>query len=102
MKSHSHDSHSHENSVASRISDETKALIEATATATEDTVVAARNRLKAAMDATGEVYTRVRDQAVAGAKKTDKMIRANPYQSLGIAFGVGALVGYLWSRRSRD
>ena len=34
------------------------------------------------------------------AKATDQAIRENPYKSIGIAFGVGALIGYLLSRRN--
>jgi ElaB/YqjD/DUF883 family membrane-anchored ribosome-binding protein len=85
-----------------QIVDETKALLAVTAHATEDTVVAARNRLTAALEATTEACNQMKEKAIATAKSADKVIRAKPYQSIGIAFGVGALVGYLWSRRSRD
>jgi ElaB/YqjD/DUF883 family membrane-anchored ribosome-binding protein len=34
-----------------------------------------------------------------GARATDRMIRENPYQALGIAFGLGLLVGVVASRR---
>jgi ElaB/YqjD/DUF883 family membrane-anchored ribosome-binding protein len=37
--------------------------------------------------------TRVKEKAVAGAESTDKYIRENPYQSLGIAFGIGLIAG---------
>jgi ElaB/YqjD/DUF883 family membrane-anchored ribosome-binding protein len=85
-----------------QLGDETRALLAATADATEDTVIEARNRLKSALDATGEACARVKAKAVEGAKATDKLIRENPYQALGIAFGVGALLGFLLSRRNRD
>ena len=51
------------------------------------------------MEAARETYSRMQDKAVQGAKATDKAIRENPYQAIGIAFGVGALVGFLLSRR---
>ncbi len=38
---------------------------------------------------------------VAGARATDEAIRANPYQSLVIAAGVGLLVGVLLGRNSK-
>jgi len=41
----------------------------------------------------------VRDKAVAGAKETDRIIRAHPYESLGVAFGVGILLGVILNRR---
>jgi len=77
-------------------------LLDSTTNATEDAVVEARNRLKSALAAAGETYNRVKAKAVQGAQATDKAIRENPYQAIGIAFGVGALLGYLLSRRSRD
>jgi len=98
MKTHANDEKDHQNKIA----DETRALLDATANATENTVVEARNRLKSALDATGETYARIKARAVEGAKATDKAIRENPYQALGIAFGVGALLGFLLSRRNRD
>ncbi|HTI71038.1 MAG TPA: hypothetical protein VMF06_13800 [Candidatus Limnocylindria bacterium] len=39
------------------------------------------------------------DRAVRSAKATDRLIRDNPYAALGVAVGVGALVGFLISRR---
>lgn len=83
-------------------SDETRSLLEATANATEEKVVEARNRLAAAMDAAKETYGRIQDKAVEGAKATDRAIRENPYQAIGIAFGLGALIGFLLSRRGRE
>jgi len=94
MKNHSH-SESH-------IAEETRALLAATSEATEGAVVEARNRLQSALEATSATYAKVKARAVEGAKATDKAIRQNPYQALGIAFGLGALVGFLMSRRNRD
>ena len=38
---------------------------------------------------------------VAAAKATNKTIREKPYQAIGVALGVGVLIGFLvmWSRR---
>ena len=98
MKTHNHDTKDN----ATQIADETRALLAATADAREETVVAARNRLQAVMDSAGETFAHLKDKAVDTAKAADKKIRANPYQAIGIAFGVGALIGFLYSRRSRD
>jgi ElaB/YqjD/DUF883 family membrane-anchored ribosome-binding protein len=47
------------------------------------------------------VYDDARRKVVAGAECTDATIRANPYQSLGVALGVGLLAGVLLARRGR-
>ena len=49
-------------------------------------------------DVSQETFDRFQDGAVRSAKATDKAIRENPYQSLGIAFGVGLLLGCLCKR----
>ena len=84
------------------LSDASHNLVDAATEAAGEKVEEARNRLAAAMDAARETYGALQDRAVKGAKATDKAIRENPYQALGIAFGVGALLGFLLSRRNRD
>jgi ElaB/YqjD/DUF883 family membrane-anchored ribosome-binding protein len=37
----------------------------------------------------------VRETAVSGVKSTDRLVREHPYQSLGVIFGVGVLIGLL-------
>ncbi len=37
----------------------------------------------------------VRERAVSGAQCTDRLVRERPYQSMGIVFGLGVLVGVL-------
>ena len=44
-------------------------------------------------------YNTVQDKTVAGVKATDRVIRDNPYQSIGIAFGVGVLLGFLLRKK---
>ncbi|MEO0452904.1 MAG: DUF883 family protein [Verrucomicrobiota bacterium] len=41
----------------------------------------------------------VREKATEGAKETDRMIREHPYESLGVAFGMGVLIGVLLNRK---
>ncbi|MEM9444757.1 MAG: DUF883 domain-containing protein [Verrucomicrobiota bacterium] len=41
----------------------------------------------------------LREQAVATAKETDKVIREHPYESIGVAFGVGVLLGVILNRK---
>jgi ElaB/YqjD/DUF883 family membrane-anchored ribosome-binding protein len=98
MKTRHHDIHED----LTRVHDEAHALMDATAHATEDAVIEARNRIQAALDATRETCAKVKVKAVAGAKATDKVIHENPYKSMGVALGVGAVVGFLLSRRFRN
>jgi ElaB/YqjD/DUF883 family membrane-anchored ribosome-binding protein len=44
---------------------------------------------------------RVRDKTFDGVKAADELVRDNPYQTLAIAFGVGAVIGFLLGRRDR-
>ncbi len=60
-----------------------------------------RSRFVAAQDRFTDAYAGARKKVVAGAKSTDAVIRANPYQSLAIALGVGLLAGVLLGRRSK-
>jgi ElaB/YqjD/DUF883 family membrane-anchored ribosome-binding protein len=60
-----------------------------------------RSRLAGAQEQLADVYATTRKKVVEGAKSTDAAIRANPYQSLAIALGVGVLLGVLVGRRSK-
>ena len=84
---------------AQRIIADAKELMVATADVAEEKVVDARKRLLAALDRGKETWRAIQDKAVAGARTADETIRDHPYQSIGIAFGIGALVGFLLSRR---
>ena len=75
-------------------------LIDATADIAGDKVEEARNRLAAALDRGKEIYGRVREKAVQGAKATDQAVRENPYQAIAIGVGVGVIIGFLLGRRS--
>jgi ElaB/YqjD/DUF883 family membrane-anchored ribosome-binding protein len=76
-----------------------RALMAATDDVAGEKVSEARKRLAAALDSAKEIAGRVRDKAVAGAKAADEAVHEHPYQAIGVAFGVGALLGYLVMRR---
>lgn len=99
MKSHTNARSHHDES--EHLTEESRSLLEATAEATEEKIVEARKRLAAALDMAKDAYGKVHDKAVAGAKYADKTIRDNPYQTMAVTFGVGALVGFLLSRRGK-
>jgi ElaB/YqjD/DUF883 family membrane-anchored ribosome-binding protein len=61
-----------------------------------------RAKLEAATEKAKEVCKRLQDETVAAAKATDKAVREHPYQAIGIAFGVGVLIGVLVTRARRE
>ena len=77
-----------------------QALLAATTDVAGEKVAEARKRLTAALEKGRETWESVQEKAVEGAKATDQVIREHPYQALGVAFGIGALVGFLVSRRN--
>ena len=83
----------------SQLADDARALMVATADVAGEKVSDARKRLAAALERGKEMCGRVREKAVEGAEKADEVVHEHPYQAIGIAFGVGALIGYLASRR---
>ncbi len=89
----------HDNDLES-LAEDARALLAATADVAEEKVVEARERLATALDRGKATWVRVQDRAVEGAKATDHAIRTHPYQALGVAFGIGAVLGLLLSRRN--
>jgi ElaB/YqjD/DUF883 family membrane-anchored ribosome-binding protein len=84
---------------AQHLLEDAQELLTATAHVAEEKVVEARRRLSAAIEKGKEAWQSVQDTAVSGAKATDRAIREHPYHSIGIAFGVGMLLGFLVRRR---
>ncbi len=83
----------------SGIADDLHALLTATADVAEDTVVGARKRLSAALETGKDAYDRLEDEVLDGAKAADKVVRDYPYHAIGIAFCIGALLGFLAGNR---
>ena len=81
------------------LAEDARALMGATADVAGDKVAEARKRLAAALESGKELIGRVREKAVERAKAADQVVRENPYQTMAIAFGAGALIGYLVARR---
>jgi ElaB/YqjD/DUF883 family membrane-anchored ribosome-binding protein len=67
----------------------------------DEAIESLRARFVAAQERFTDVYDGARKKVIASAKYTDASIRANPYQSLAIAAGVGLLVGIFLGRRSK-
>lgn len=80
-----------------------EALIRATASDVSDKAQEARSRLAAGLEKAKANYEELQAQGIESAKeaakKADDTIRAHPYESIGIAFGIGLLLGALLRRR---
>lgn len=74
-------------------------LLKATENANSETVTEVRRRLASAVESAKAAYERLKDKTVKAAQTTDHAIREHPYESIGIACGVGLLIGILVGRR---
>lgn len=80
-----------------------ESLLRATADDVSEKAKEARSRVSAALEQAKSTYEELQaeglEKARVAAKKADDTIRAHPYESIGIAFGVGVLLGALFRRR---
>jgi ElaB/YqjD/DUF883 family membrane-anchored ribosome-binding protein len=101
MKHHAHTHTKNPSEHRANLLENAQDLLNATAQVAGEKVTQARERLMTAVNNGKHTLEKVQNQAREGAKATDRMIRANPYRSLTMALGVGALIGFLISRRRR-
>lgn len=82
---------------------DTEELLKATANQTGERIAAARARMEESLAATKKQLAELEDSAIektkAAARATDQLVHENPWQSAGIAAGVGFLLGMLINRR---
>lgn len=88
---------------------DTEALLKATAHDVSDKAKETRSRVTIALERAKAAIVELQGQAVSVAKtaasKTDIVIREHPYESIGIAFGLGLVIGVLATpsnRRERE
>jgi ElaB/YqjD/DUF883 family membrane-anchored ribosome-binding protein len=81
------------------IADDASTLLAHAGEMTEEGLQGAKEQLAAALETAKETYAQLQEKAVQGAKAADKVVRNNPYAAIGVAAGLGVLVGYLISRR---
>jgi ElaB/YqjD/DUF883 family membrane-anchored ribosome-binding protein len=60
-----------------------------------------RARLEAAAEKAKAACESLQEKTAAAAKATDQAVREHPYQAVGVAFGVGVLIGVLVARCRR-
>jgi ElaB/YqjD/DUF883 family membrane-anchored ribosome-binding protein len=98
MNTMSNDTHAGANTLGT-LAEDALAMMTATADVGGEKVAEARHRLAAALESGKKIYGQVKDKVVEGAKATDCAVHKHPYTAIGIAVGVGALVGFLLARR---
>lgn len=81
---------------------DTEDLLSATADQAGEKAREVRQRLQAALvnarESCRSFEVKAMDKAKEAAREADQVIRTHPYQSIGIALGVGVLVGLLLNR----
>lgn len=80
-----------------------EALIKATSAQTGEKIQEVRAQAEASLRQARERLTQLEDEALQRAREvadaTEEYVRENPWQSLGIAAGIGLVLGILISRR---
>lgn len=83
--------------------DDAEALLKATAGQAGEKVESARQRagesVKAARERLGELEGEVRVRAREAARTTDRYVHENPWGAIGMAAGIGFILGLLSGRR---
>jgi ElaB/YqjD/DUF883 family membrane-anchored ribosome-binding protein len=78
-------------------------LLKATAGDVSEKAKEARTRVATALERAKATCVHLQEQTVAAsraaAKRADVAIREHPYESIGVAFGIGLLIGVLVTRK---
>ena len=82
-----------------RIVRDSEDLLQSTSGVVGEKAQELRDRLNDTVEAARQTCRKLEEKAIEGAKATDKVIREHPYQSIGLAFGVGVLIGVLVTRK---
>jgi ElaB/YqjD/DUF883 family membrane-anchored ribosome-binding protein len=81
------------------LAESARALISATAGVAGEKVDDARTRLLAALENGREILGRVEEKGASAVRAADATVRKYPYQTLAIAAGIGAVIGYFAARQ---
>lgn len=82
-----------------RVVRDSEELIEATAGVAGEKAQALRDRAAETLKAAKRTCRELEEKALEGARAADKVITEHPYPSMGVAFGVGLLIGVLVARK---
>jgi len=84
------------------LAEEAQALLDATAEVGGERVARARQRLGSVLEKAKETCDHFREKTMEGARAADQSVREHPYTAIGMALGLGAVVGFLLTRRPSD
>ena len=84
------------------VAQDAEALIKATAGDVNERTREARARLSKAVESAKETALDLQERAAEKAKLADEVVRSHPYETIGVAFGVGLLFGVLFGRGKND
>jgi ElaB/YqjD/DUF883 family membrane-anchored ribosome-binding protein len=59
-------------------------------------------KLETAIERAKDTCERLEQKAAAAARATDKVIKKHPYEAIGVAVGLGLLIGVLVMRSRKD
>lgn len=82
-----------------RIVTDSEELLHATKDAVGEKAQECRRRLTNTLEAAKRTCHRLEETAREGAKIADQTIREHPYESIGLALGLGLIIGLLVSRK---
>ena len=74
-------------------------LLKATAGQAGEKLGEVRSRLAEALESAKDTCDSLGGKSVEVARATDRCIRDHPYETIGVAFGVGLLVGFLFRNK---
>lgn len=82
-----------------KVMHDAEALLKATAGDAGEKIKDVRNRLATALESAKDTCERLQDQTIQAAQSADRIIREHPYETIGVAFSLGLLIGVLAGRR---
>ena len=82
-----------------RVVRDSEVLLEATSDTVGTKAQEVRERLTDALESAKRTCRQLEEKAIEGAKAADRVVREHPYPSIGVAFGVGLLIGVLVTRK---
>ncbi len=79
---------------------EAEQALASTAGDASDKFAELRGRLRSAVETGRHTFDRFRSEATRRVKQADELVHEKPYHAMGLAVGVGAIIGILLARRS--